>query len=375
MVLVDVDHSFFLMWQSVTELWQGSSTPSPSSSSPASALAVAAQASDAEAWNRTHCGFVRQPVDIRTAIMLHVDDERALMACRLACRFLAADLGPRSALWERWLARALTEGRWPAFVINWRVPRTDAPTLWAKLVGEDGAGVAPSGFPPASLMPVVLANVAENRRRVVASSASVDAGRPAPLWRTRPGLLDRLRTASPFVPIFGNALETTARKLVYRLMWGKGDKEPPLFPVAGAFPGQSGMGGGVAFHLRGAQVRLAPFYSWDKEIRESAALAAAIESSDGLTFVVDDGVVETPTEQESMRRVIGMVLAAAKPHVPVLVLSFSAHQGHHCNPRRVLQLLNLDAMVDRPVCVRNVPESTDTGVAEGFDWLVQAILH
>jgi hypothetical protein len=61
--------------------------------------------------------------------------------------------------------------------------------------------------------------------------------------KARPGLISRITTKSYFVPIFGAALETTARRLVYRLMWGTGGEEEegsPPFPVVGVFPGTVG---------------------------------------------------------------------------------------------------------------------------------------
>jgi hypothetical protein len=120
-------------------------------------------------------------------------------------------------------------------------------------------------------------------------------------------------------------------------------------------------------------VRLAPFYSWTKEVKRTDTLAEVVSHSDGLTFVVDDGLIETVEEQQSMREVIAMVLEAARPTAPILVLSFAPNDVHACDPRRVMALLGLDVLLGRAVCVRNVPESTDSGVAEGFEWLTDVM--
>ncbi len=348
------------MWKSVLDTLSGDALE-PS--------AVAAESPAAlEQWNREHCGWFQQPADIRTLIYERLDDGRTLLACRLVSRFLAADLGPTAPFWERCVARNVAERRWQAYVINWRLRRGATSGLgrvWNRIVAltEEEPPAAALG-----LMPLVVANIAENQRRCVAAPK---ASNNENAWRIRKGLIDRITSTSHFVPIFGNALETTARKLVYRLMWGN-EEAPPWFPVAGVFPGAGGMGGGVAFHVAGTEMRLAPFYSWEKDVKKSDPLVVMLSQSDGLTFVVDDGVMESETEQRSMCATINMVVEAAKPLAPILVLSF-ASGAHQCDARRVLTLLGLDTLSGRAICVRTVPESTDTGVAEGFEWLAETL--
>ncbi len=66
----------------------------------------------------------------------------------------------------------------------------------------------------------------------------------------------------------------------------------------------------------------------------------------------------------------------ASPTVPVLILNFAADESpaHVHDPRRVIQLLGFDPVTTKRVLsVRNVPESTDRGVAEGFEWLSEAM--
>jgi hypothetical protein len=69
-------------------------------------------------------------------------------------------------------------------------------------LGED---IVASSLGP---MRTAVANVAENRRRVERSAPQAAPGESA--WKIRPGLIDRLTVSSRFVPVFGNALETTA---------------------------------------------------------------------------------------------------------------------------------------------------------------------
>jgi hypothetical protein len=60
----------------------------------------------------------------------------------------------------------------------------------------------------------------------------------------------------------------------------------------------------------------------------------------------------------------------------VLVLSFAAatQASHAHDPREVIRRLGFDpATAKRVLSVRNVPESTDHGVAEGFEWLTEVM--
>lgn len=348
------------MWKSVLDTLSGGDS--------ADSTSAAVDPAAAEQWNREHCSWFKQPADIRSLIYDRLNDGRTLLACRLVSRFLAADLSPTAGFWERCVARNVAERHWQAYVINWRPRRGTASGLgrvWNRIVSltEDEPAAATLG-----LMPLVVANIGENQRRCVPAA---DAGSNENAWKIRKGIIESITTKSHFVPIFGSALETTARKLVYRMMWGS-NEAPPWFPVAGVFPGAAGMGGGVAFRVGGTEMRLAPFYSWEKDVKKSDPLVETLAQSDGLTFVVDDGVIESADEQRSMRAVIEMVVEAAKPRAPILVLSF-ATGVHTCDARRVLMLLGLDALAGRPICVRTVPESTDTGVAEGFEWLAETL--
>ncbi len=75
----------------------------------------------------------------------------------------------------------------------------------------------------------------------------------------------------------------------------------------------------------------------------------------------------------SLTEFVGAVLAASSATAPILVLSFAKHNEHRWDPRTAMKFLGLDKIADRAVCTRNVPESTDTGVAEGFEWLTEVM--
>jgi hypothetical protein len=46
------------------------------------------------------------------------------------------------------------------------------------------------------------------------------------------------------------------------------------------------MGGGVAFTILGSEVRLAPFYSWEKEVPKTDALELIVSTSNGERYLI-----------------------------------------------------------------------------------------
>jgi hypothetical protein len=139
--------------------------------------------------------------------------------------------------------------------------------------------------------------------------------------------------------------------------------------------GQGGMGGGVSFAV-GKQQRklmLAPFYSWQPGTLEvTPQLTSVCQDCAGVCFVVDDAVLakDESSELAAVRKMFHTLLEL-NPTVPVLILSF-ASSNHLLDPRQAARQLGL-ASSKRVVSVRNVPESTDSGVAEGFEWLTEVM--
>ncbi len=153
------------------------------------------------------------------------------------------DLDTRSRFWSLWQDVLLQKGDWCSFSLNQpQAPQGGAPLrsvlkfFGASVASDDGEEKDASNFCTA------LRNHRENVRRVRPNT--VAPSNAEKVWNmdkrndnSVTGTLSRLLSKdSFFVPIFGNALETTARRLVYRLMWGSGSSEPPLFPVTGVFP-------------------------------------------------------------------------------------------------------------------------------------------
>jgi|JI10StandDraft_1071094.scaffolds.fasta_scaffold2949916_1 hypothetical protein len=70
---------------------------------------------------------------------------------------------------------------------------------------------------------------------------------------------------------------------------------------------------------------------------------------------------------------LAALLRLVAPSAPVLVLCFAPDASTSLlDPRTVAKRLGLTE-TERVVSVRNVPESTNTGVAEGFEWLAEVM--
>lgn len=391
-----------------------------SSSRTTSVVAASEIARHNEEWNARFSLLHRVPADVRLIIMSHLPDLQQLLQMRLCCRLLGRrDLSVSSRFWNMWCEQRLAHGAWSSYCINRRWDSPPRPRgLLQKMFSEEPSSTASSSSlsssnnnsSSVSAFRYALGNAYENSRFRPAELSSPNpnlvANQAERAWlvtreRTLLERLEWLTTGSRFVGIFGNALETSARRLVYRLMWGT-QQHAPLFPVTGVFPGSAGMGGGVSFSISGKSVQVAPFYAWGSEgITLSNTLQRVVGRANGLVFVVDDSMLDNPEETERVAQLAQMVrsLVAKKDDdnkkeeeatkknlflpslsssssssssVPILLLNFAPDgQKHIHDPRRVLQMMGLQE--DAVVNVRNVPESADFGVAEGFEWLTETM--
>jgi hypothetical protein len=167
------------------------------------------------------------------------------------------DLHVQSRFWGLWSEDALRSGRWQAFSLNAPASRSLPPlrSVLRFFASEEDEFEQKQQQEEASAFVSAMRNYRENERRA-AVTATVPTNKEQVWTVKRPekstgvsSIFNRLLGKdSYFVPIFGHALETTARKLVYRLMWGK-DLQPPLFPVTGVFPVKQKRNGCVCFFV------------------------------------------------------------------------------------------------------------------------------
>lgn len=70
------------------------------------------------------------------------------------------------------------------------------------------------------------------------------------------------KSAPLSVPIFGGGLDTSAKHLLYRMMWSSGSP----FQMTRLYPGKAGIGSGVGFKVQGVELNLSSFYRMRDEI-------------------------------------------------------------------------------------------------------------
>ena len=321
-----------------------------------------------ENWNNSL--LLGLPRDVRLLLWAALD-QPTLLALRRSCSALAAgELHVQSAFWMKWSSARIAAGLWTSWSVNYDPAAAALANTASAVVRrflqraldvEEELEDSPDAFR------LAMSNARENQRRLkYATSAAVSAADAGSSWFS-------LQTRQTFfVPIFGEALETTARRLVYRLMGT--DDQDPMFKSLGPFPGSGGMGGGMNFQVGKSELKLAPFYSWtQKKLVVSGHMQLVLETCNGLLFVVDDGAFRDATHQLTVCEQLKVLLAVARPKCVILVLNFCMqHDKHVHSPREMLDLMAL-GNGQRTVSVRNVPEFSDVGVAEGIEWLIEVM--
>ena len=124
------------------------------------------------------------------------------------------------------------------------------------------------------------------------------------------------------------------------------------------------------------ELRLAPYYSWSGTMEMTPTLLRSLEISDGLLFVVDDRLLDDASHCATVIERLQTLLDRVKKRTPILILNFCDENTEHVhNPQQALALLGMDEpTLARKVSLRNVPEMSDVGVAEGVEWLVEAMM-
>jgi hypothetical protein len=119
------------------------------------------------------------------------------------------------------------------------------------------------------------------------------------------------------VPMFGEGLETSAKKLVYNMMWG--DKS--LFKISNLYPGVEGIGSGVGFDLiNGAEINLAVMHRYeDRKVFESVRpkWRKFFKNSEGFIFVMSHEVDIAKTKKEMDNFINDQW---TRPDAPLLIL-------------------------------------------------------
>lgn len=285
------------------------------------------------AWNAANSTFYRVPLDVRLMIWSMCERGSDLLSARLTCQLVGLkDLHVRSRFWALWSEQHLRRGSWLSYSLNCQAPPAPAASALRNAVMRlFGSDPEPQEEADMAGFCAAMRNHVENARCLRAGANGPPRANSEMAWKVNKpdgasGMLGRLLKPAWFVPIFGDALETTARRLVYRLMWGT-DKAQALFPVTGVFPGTGGMGGGVSFSVGKRTMNLAPFYSWKKGALEmNAVMTEVCKTCNGLCFVVDDSVLSREDDElAQMRNMLHTLLSVSCFDTTVLFVEFGFH--------------------------------------------------
>jgi len=172
--------------------------------------------------------------------------------------------------------------------------------------------------------------------------------------------------------LIGDGHATTAKKLVYGMMW----EEISPFKLTTLFPGNEGIGSGVGFEMSGKNLNVSTI-KCDAEIfqkiRSIPKWKEQIQETEGLVYVVDaDG---TPGVMlENFGKIIDPELGI-KENVPLLVLvcwNKDTAEEFISSPSEIARILGLEN-ISRKWCVRRLVVETLDGMYQGFEWLVEEL--
>jgi hypothetical protein len=169
--------------------------------------------------------------------------------------------------------------------------------------------------------------------------------------------------------ITGDGLETSAKKLVYDMMWGSNTS----FKMTQLYPGSDGIGSGVGFEFNRTDLNVCAIYNITNLLSREDYIVKWIDlfhEAHGLILGMDLLGDTAPVKAEmdllktygiNLRRGIPLVVFACKQEIDPNS-SFPTAQS-------IAEQLNL-AEIDRPWCVRIVEVRSLDGVFEGLDWLL-----
>lgn len=171
--------------------------------------------------------------------------------------------------------------------------------------------------------------------------------------------------------MFGEGLETSARKLLYTLLWSKNSP----FQMTRAYPGVEGVGSGFGFRVGSKELALAALYKYDTPgvfDRVRPQWRELFLSTSGFVFVVD------PNEELARARADLASFMDAEwipPSAPLLVLvihraSDATRSSPGATPVAVAEALQLNERRSKNFLVRYCawPDGLH-GVVDGISWL------
>ena len=169
------------------------------------------------------------------------------------------------------------------------------------------------------------------------------------------------------IPIFGQAMESSASGLLYNLMWAQ---ESPLH-VTGLYPGTDGIGSGVGFKVNSKRLNLAAIYG--ENPLETQQWRRFFEHADGLIYVVDAVITD-----EILSSAVSELTHALQTnlHAPLVVFCCESEADLtgellmvKRTPFQIASVMNIKQ--DRKWCVQSVKTVAD--ICRGLNWLSSVV--
>eukprot|EP01103_Thecamoeba_quadrilineata_P000120 TRINITY_DN10096_c0_g1_i1.p1 TRINITY_DN10096_c0_g1~~TRINITY_DN10096_c0_g1_i1.p1 ORF type:complete len:374 (+),score=42.64 TRINITY_DN10096_c0_g1_i1:63-1184(+) len=209
-------------------------------------------------------------------------------------------------------------------------------------------------------------NYLENKQ-VVKEHKSQSISKSPCIVRSNQSIFNRLFDEKTYlIPMFGDGLEASAKKLVYRIMF---DEKSPL-GVTHLYPGVEGIGSGVGFTIHEKKINLAPMYKYEDVGRFEQVRPIwkdYFRTVHGFIFVVD------PCNLEALKHAREMLegLIPRETDGPILVLACINHNQPKVPICDLALSLNMEQFKERLWCIRHVDVSDLDGVMEGVSWLAK----
>jgi hypothetical protein len=168
--------------------------------------------------------------------------------------------------------------------------------------------------------------------------------------------------------VVGEGLETSAKKLVYDMMWGTNTP----FKMTGLYPGTEGIGSGVGFEVNGVDLNISAIYNYFGLLSYEYYMQKWIDlfrESHGLIFVMD--LVGDPSLVKSEMDLLKEYAISLPVGLPLLVLACKQQieESTCISPQSIADQLQLNEL-GRPWCVRTVEIRSLDGLYEGMDWIL-----
>lgn len=332
----------------------------------ASAVDWQAMSSERTAWNFANSPYFRLPSEIHALVVQSLPAED-ILASALVCR--------------AWHAAAKQEHLWRTLfqrdAPSWQMlGNASAPRRWPGVRALlDTVGGAPEAAEAAEgkWREAYLRQYRLNRSRFapaqVAAKLSLSLESALGQWELRLPFARKVHR----ILMFGEGLETSARKLLYTLLWSKNSP----FQMTRAYPGVEGVGSGFGFRVGTKELALAALYKYDTPgifDRVRPQWRELFLSTAGFVFVVD------PSQDLGRARADLASFIDAEwipPAAPLLVLVVHRAARDHAPPPSVVAVadaLQLSARRSKQFLVRHCawPDGIHAAV-DGISWLSENV--